>query len=96
MARIRNADRPHFPLLGEPLPLDLINTELSTAGQRVDLLASTHWWREWLNYQRPRIEPIPRGPITESMGRAATLDHIRVLRTAATVVINAARTGEHC
>ncbi|HEX4252197.1 MAG TPA: CGNR zinc finger domain-containing protein [Pseudonocardia sp.] len=95
MARIRNAERPHFPLLGEPLPLDLINTELSVAGQRVDLLCSTRWWREWLNYQRHRIEPMLHGPITESMRRAATLGHVRVLRTAAAMVVNAARAGEH-
>jgi hypothetical protein len=95
MARIRNAERPHFPLLGEPLPLDLINTELSVAGQRVDLLCSTRWWREWLNYQRHRIEPMLHGPITESMRRAATLGHVRVLRTAAAMVVNAAGRRTH-
>jgi hypothetical protein len=75
--------------------LDLVNTELTVRGQRLDRLSGTRWWREWLDYEHHRIEPILGGPITDQMRSAATLDEVRTLRALARDAIDTARTGHH-
>jgi hypothetical protein len=97
VARTKASQRPFFPLLGEPLALDLINTVVRRAGDRVggtelvDLISQPHRWGEWLDYQRARLQPLLGGELTEHMRSADCLERIRELRDAARVVVNAAR-----
>jgi predicted RNA-binding Zn ribbon-like protein len=50
------SDEPtYFPLLGEPLALDLANTIVRHAGQDLDLLADERQLRAWLDRQGPRL-----------------------------------------
>ena len=45
----------HFPLLGEPLALDLANTVVRHAGQDLDLLTDERQLRDWLDQQQSRL-----------------------------------------
>ena len=92
-ARSKGSDRPFFPLLGEPLALDLINTEVTVDGWPVDLLNDHRLWREWLSYQQHRIAPTLGGPITDQMRSVLVLPQVRGLRAAARAVIEASRRG---
>lgn len=88
------ASEPYFPLLGEPLALDFLNTELWREGSTVDLIGDPHRWKQWLGYQQRRLEPILGGPVTAQMRSAGPPRRVRELRDAARVVIGAARTGQ--
>jgi predicted RNA-binding Zn ribbon-like protein len=44
------------PLTGEPLPLDLVNTEWKTEGERHDLLADVSGLRRWLRASGHKAE----------------------------------------
>lgn len=45
----------HFPLVGEPLALDLANTIVRHGGQDLDLLTDEQQLQDWLDRQRPRL-----------------------------------------
>jgi predicted RNA-binding Zn ribbon-like protein len=93
MARAKASQRPYFPLLGEPLALDLVNTVVFRGGVNLDLIAEPHRWGQWLDYQRPRLEPVLGGPITEHCRSRQALEQVREFRGAVRVVIEAARAG---
>jgi predicted RNA-binding Zn ribbon-like protein len=93
MARTKASKRPYFPLLGEPLALDLVNTVVFRDGANLDLITEPHRWGEWLDYQRPRLEPVLGGPITEHCRSRQALEQVREFRGAVRVVIDAARAG---
>lgn len=44
-----------FPLMGEPLALDLVNTRVLRDGQSVDLLDTPQALARWLQAERPRL-----------------------------------------
>lgn len=48
----------HFPLLGEPLALDLANTRVRRDGAVVDLLATRAGLTAWLHAERRRLAPL--------------------------------------
>jgi predicted RNA-binding Zn ribbon-like protein len=50
-------EAPYFPLLGEPLALDLANTIVHHAGQDLDLLTDERQLQAWLDQQGPRLPP---------------------------------------
>ncbi len=54
----------HFPLLGEPLALDLANTIVRHARQDLDLLTNERQLQAWLNEQEPRL---PQAEATKQM-----------------------------
>jgi hypothetical protein len=89
MVRTKASERPYFPLLGEPLALDFLNTELWREGSTVDLIGDPHRWKQWLGYQQRRLEPILGGPVTAQMRSAGPPRRVRELRDAARVVANA-------
>lgn len=93
MARTRASQGPFFPLLGEPLALDLVNTVIcrDPGTEAVDLISQPHRWGQWLDYQWLRLEPIVGLAPTEYMRSRECLHRVRELRDAARVVINAAR-----
>ncbi|MGH8190921.1 MAG: CGNR zinc finger domain-containing protein [Rhodanobacteraceae bacterium] len=45
----------HFPLLGEPLALDLVNTRIRRDGDEVDLLDTPSAFSGWLHAERGRV-----------------------------------------
>lgn len=47
----------HFPLIGEPLALDLVNTRPNTEHGPTDLLSTPAELRTWLDAQAGRLEP---------------------------------------
>ncbi|MDT7589298.1 MAG: hypothetical protein QOE32_6848 [Pseudonocardiales bacterium] len=94
MVRTKASERPYFPMLGAPLALDFLNTELWREGSTVDLIGDPHRWKQWLGYQQRRLEPILGGPVTAQMRSAGPPRRVRELRDAARVVIDAARTGQ--
>ncbi len=79
-------DKSRFPLQGEPLALDLVNTLVSRDGQSVDLLATPEDLDEWMRGEAYRL-PWP--------GRSSTHDlaSFRTLRGAIAALITAGRTG---
>jgi len=93
MARTKASQGPFFPLLGEPLALDLVNTVIcrDPDTEAVDLISQPYRWGQWLDYQRLRLEPIVGLALTEYMRSPECLHRVRELRDAARVVINAAR-----
>lgn len=57
------------PLTGEPLPLDLVNTEWNAGGAPQDLLADAAGWRAWLaeHDELPdRLPPAARNALLEA------------------------------
>jgi predicted RNA-binding Zn ribbon-like protein len=94
MARTKASQRPYFPLLGEPLALDLVNTVVLRDGVTVDLISQPHRWGQWLDYQRPRLEPALSGALTERFRSWAALERVRAFRGAVHVVIETARLGQ--
>lgn len=72
----------HFPLLGEPLALDLVNTRILQRGQHVDLLDRPPALAAWLRAQHGRIGW--RGPVG-----VADLDAVRALRATADALLRA-------
>jgi predicted RNA-binding Zn ribbon-like protein len=91
MARTKASQRPYFPLLGEPLALDLVNTVVLRDGVKLDLITEPYRWGQWLDYQRPRLEPVLGGPITEHCRSRQAVEQVREFRDAVRVVIDAAR-----
>jgi len=91
MARTKASHRPYFPLLGEPLALDLVNTVVLHDGANLDLIRESHRWGQWLDYQRPRLEPVLGSPITEQFRSRPALERVREFRGAVRVVVEAAR-----
>ncbi|MEV4423377.1 CGNR zinc finger domain-containing protein [Patulibacter sp. NPDC049589] len=60
------------PLPDEPLPIDLLNTELIASGRRVDLLADVDGLRTWLEaVGRPELPASPAGLAALHEARAA-------------------------
>jgi predicted RNA-binding Zn ribbon-like protein len=80
--------------LGEPLALDLVNTMVLRDGVTVDLISQPHRWGQWLDYQRPRLEPALGGPLTERFRSWPALESVRAFRGAVRVVIETARAGQ--
>lgn len=75
-----------FPLLGEPLALDLLNTRTRSGGQDVDLLDGPEALDSWLGAQATRTGWT--GPAT-----AEDLAAVRGLREAVRAVLSAAHRG---
>lgn len=46
---------PHFPLLGEPLSLDLVNTRIRRNGADIDLLSTPAALNAWLRVEAKRL-----------------------------------------
>jgi len=81
-----------FPLTGEPLVLDLVNTRPNTADGPVDLLATPAGLRAWLTVQSERLPEFAvdaSTPLTE-----ADLAAVHGVREHATTAIARARRGE--
>ncbi|MFJ2739750.1 CGNR zinc finger domain-containing protein [Streptomyces sp. NPDC087440] len=76
-----------LPLVGEPLPLDLINTLANGPAGEVDLLDSTEGFHPWLDAQAGRLaRPAPApGEID--------LDALRALRGRIGAAVDCAREG---
>jgi predicted RNA-binding Zn ribbon-like protein len=51
------AGGPAFPLLGEPLAVDLLNTVIAAGGARRDLLTTTAALRAWVGAAADRLPP---------------------------------------
>src|SRR5947209_361448 len=77
-----------FPLMDEPLTLDLVNTRPSTAGGTVDLLATSDGLEAWLGAQAHRL---PRAP---HRIMPADLADVLALREHITTAIDKARRGQ--
>ncbi|MET9886625.1 ABATE domain-containing protein [Streptomyces sp. NPDC006430] len=73
-----------FPLTGEPLALDLLNTRTADAG---DLIADPAGLSAWLALQQERLSPIGEAGSTE-------LAAVHAVREAAGAALAAARHGE--
>ena len=96
MARTTASRRPFFPLLGEPLALDLVNTVLRRGPdtEAVDLISQPYRWGQLLDYQWPRLAPLAGVTLTDHLRSRECLHRVRELRDAARVVINAARLAQ--
>ncbi|MFD3513844.1 CGNR zinc finger domain-containing protein [Streptomyces sp. NPDC058657] len=77
-----------LPLVGEPLPLDLVNTRVNEPGGEVDLLDSEEQLHRWLHAQTGRLTQPPPG--SDGPG----LDALRALRGRISTVIECVRDGE--
>lgn len=76
----------NFPLLGEPLALDLVNTCVRRGHAEADLLDSPAALAAWLRAESPRVAW--SGPVTH-----ADVHALRDLRTALAALLEARRTG---
>ncbi|MFI5806773.1 CGNR zinc finger domain-containing protein [Streptomyces sp. NPDC051561] len=74
-----------LPLVGEPLPLDLVNTRVGGPAGEVDLLDSEEQLHHWLNAQAGRLTGPPPG--SDGPG----LDALRALRGRISTVIDCVR-----
>ncbi|CAM5661378.1 hypothetical protein GCM10010329_24260 [Streptomyces spiroverticillatus] len=77
--------RDKLPLVGEPLPLDLINTRANGPAGEVDLLVSAQEFRPWLDSQAGRLP----GPGSAGID----LDALRALRGQVETAVDCARDG---
>lgn len=77
---------PRFPLLGEPLALDLVNTRMHRGGAKVDLLEEPAALDAWLHAERDRIG-------WEGPAREADLKAVRALRDAIDTLFRARLEG---
>ena len=77
---------PHFPLLGEPLSLDLVNTRIRSDGTDVDLLDAPAALATWLAAESGRLSW--SGAVS-----AADLRAVRTLRDAIAALLSARRVG---
>lgn len=75
---------PHFPLLGEPVSLDLVNTRVRRGGADVDLLDAPSALTAWLRAESGRVPW--SGAVT-----AVDLRAVRTLRDAIAALLNARR-----
>lgn len=78
-----------FPVVGEPLALDLINTRVRTAEGETDLLATPAALRAWLAIQAERL-PQPDAPIA-----AAELASVHAIREDIAMAIRHAQQAQH-
>src|SRR5574340_350960 len=76
----------HFPLLNEPVSLDLVTTRVRRRGADVDLLERAAALAAWLAAESRRL------PWTGAV-TAADLRAVRALRDAITALLAAQRTG---
>lgn len=76
-----------FPLVGEPVALDLVNTRVHRAGTPVDLLEDREALGQWLSVQAGRLPPL-------AAPSRADLHAVRLLRDAAEALITATMTGQ--
>lgn len=76
-----------FPLIGEPLALDLVNTRGNTPEGPVEHLGTVAALESWLRVQADRL-PAPDAPLTE-----ADLAAVLALREAAATAIDRVRHG---
>lgn len=76
-----------FPLIGEPLALDLVNTRSNTPAGPVDHLDTVAALERWLRLQADRL-PAPDAPLT-----AADLAAVHALRETAETAIDHVRRG---
>jgi predicted RNA-binding Zn ribbon-like protein len=79
-----------FPLIGEPLVLDLVNTRPNTADGPVDLLDTPAALRMWLAVQADRLVTVGR----DEMPTQADLAAVHAVREHAATAIDRARRGE--
>ena len=89
---IRFMEKPavdEFPVVGEPLALDLINTRVRTAEGETDLLATPAALRAWLGIQAERL-PQPDAPIS-----AAELALVHAIREDIATAIRHAQQARH-
>jgi predicted RNA-binding Zn ribbon-like protein len=77
-------DKPRFPLQGEPLALDLVNTLVSRGGRPLELLATLSDLDDWMRGEGPRL-PWPGD------ASAGDLDSLRTLRGAIAALLTASR-----
>jgi predicted RNA-binding Zn ribbon-like protein len=77
---------PYFPLLGEPLSLDLVNTRIRSDGTDVDLLDAPAALATWLAAESGRLSW--SGAVS-----AADLHAVRTLRDAIAALLTARRVG---
>lgn len=75
-----------FPLLGEPLALDLVNTRICVGGEQVDLLDTPAALTSWLTAQTARVRWL--GSVDD-----ADLVAVRALREAVRALLAADRDG---
>ncbi|MBX6371954.1 MAG: CGNR zinc finger domain-containing protein [Acidothermus sp.] len=73
------------PLIGEPLPLDLVNTSRNAAGEGGDALEDVAGLENWLLAEADRLPMVRVTP--------HTLDAVRELRSHVATLIEAARSG---
>ena len=78
--------RTRFPLLGEPLALDLVNTRVLRGGRTADLLSTPQTLNDWLRAESARLPW--RGNATRQ-----DVESFRILRDAVTSLLAAHRTG---
>ncbi len=76
-----------FPLLGEPLALDLLNTRVATGAAEADLLDTPAALAEWLGAQGDRL------PALEGRPTAADLEAVRSIRSHIDIAVAHARQG---
>lgn len=81
---------PHFPLLGESLSLDLVNTRICRDGADVDLLDEPSSLTAWLAAEAGRQ---PQSGVWFGAATAADLQAVRALRDAIAALFAALRTG---
>jgi predicted RNA-binding Zn ribbon-like protein len=75
-----------FPLLGEPLAVDLVNTVVASGGRLVDLLETPEGLRAWLAAEAARLPGAAAAP-------PPALAEVRRLREALRVLLRAALAG---
>jgi predicted RNA-binding Zn ribbon-like protein len=79
-----------FPLTGEPLVLDLVNTRPHTASGPVDLLSTPAGLQAWLAVQANRLTT----PAGDAVPTEADLAAVHAIREHAATAIDRARQGE--
>lgn len=75
-----------FPLLGEPLAVDLVNTRVAGEGPHTDLLDTPQALESWLAAQAPRVA-------WAGVVRPADLAAVRQLRDGVAALVEARREG---
>jgi predicted RNA-binding Zn ribbon-like protein len=88
IALVAMSDDTVFPLIGEPLALDLVNTRPHTLDGRVDLIATRAGLQSWIDTQAERLSSPPTRVSDVEVRRVMMLrDHIAT-------AIDHARRGE--
>jgi predicted RNA-binding Zn ribbon-like protein len=79
VALVEMSDEAVFPLIGEPLALDLVNTCPHTPDGPVDLLATRAGLAAWLDAQAERLPSPPTHLSDGDVGRVVALrDHLAI------------------